>query len=296
MAGSIFKKINRHNLCHKWPRIIYWRILEKIRKSPAGRFLFLRQPRVLTDKNGGRFILYPWMTLSLKKLITKSHYDDEFAAIDKLVKSGDVVFDVGANAGVMSVYISHLVGQTGRVRAFEPVGETYYLLKENLTLNRCENTQAENIALDSENGFKIMHCFEKNNSEWNSFGAPNFGGVTPSQEIKIQTITIDEYARKNNIERINFLKIDVEGFEREVLKGARQLLKQGRIDYISFEISKIPITAAGIVPREIFDLLAQENYLAYKFDPASGKFTGHYNDSDDFCLNFYAARKDLTKI
>ncbi|HOZ36487.1 MAG TPA: FkbM family methyltransferase [bacterium] len=283
-------------MCHKWPRIIYWRLMEKIRKSPAGKFLFLKQPRVLTDKNGMRFALYPWMTLGLKKLITKSHYADEFTALGKLIKKDDVVFDVGANAGVLSVYMSRLIGENGRLYAFEPIRETYYLLKENLALNRCENTRAENVALDSENGTKIMHCFEKNNSEWNSFGAPNFDGVTPNKKVEIRAETIDNYARQNKVEWIDFLKIDVEGFEREVLKGARRMLSEERIKYLSFEISQIPITAAGIKPKEVFDLLAQYGYQIYKFEPASGKFSGPYHDSDDFCLNFYAARNDLTKI
>jgi hypothetical protein len=110
--------------------------------------------------------------------------------------------------------------------------------------------------------------------------------------VQVPAVVLDEAL--DGVERIAFMKIDVEGFELEVLRGARRLLADGVIDCLSFEISKIPLEASGHDARAVFDLLASQGYRSYKLDEAGERFVGPFEDSEDFYANFYASRNDLS--
>jgi len=252
-----------------------------------------KEPIVIIDSWGLRYIYYPWETEELKDIISREFYKPEFLAIKKLVKKGDIVIDVGANIGVFSAYLSREVGAAGKVFAFEPVKETFWRLQETLALNRCENLSAYQIALSNKPGNFTMNVFEPQYSAWNSFGRPQFGDVKPTGVEKVTADTLDRFADKHGLKKINFVKIDVEGFEKDVLEGAKKLLKAGAIDCLSFEISDIPLRGGGRVARDVFDLLASLGYVAYRYDSATDGFAGPVTNSSDDYQNFYASKHNL---
>jgi hypothetical protein len=110
----------------------------------------------------------------------------------------------------------------------------------------------------------------------------------------VESRTLDSFCDEQGVDRIDFLKIDVEGYERHVLAGAARLLDEGAISVLSFEISQIPLKASGVRPREIFELLERAGYAA--FELADGGFTGPVHDSSAYYANYYASRDDLTRI
>jgi hypothetical protein len=150
-------------------------------------------------------------------------------------------------------------------------------------------------ALSNTRSVLSMNIFEEKHSAWSSFGHPQFGQIKPIGAVDVPTRTLDEYVASHKINRINFLKIDVEGFEKQVLEGARQSLSAGLIDALSFEISEVPLKGAGASARDIFAILESHGYSAYKFHPTTKQFHGPFSDSNDFYENYYASRQNLAQ-
>lgn len=253
-------------------------------------------PLVVTDKYGIRSILYPWDTVSLKKTKQRDFYDDEFGAIKKLVSSGDLVLDIGANVGLHTAFMGKIIGSTGQVHAFEPVPQTYRFMLENIALNQLDNTKPQMLAVGNSNRTLKMSIFPEQFSAWNTFGKPQFEGIESVESIDVRTTTLDNYCDENEIKQIDFLKIDVEGFELQVLDGAKKMLSTGRIKSLSFEISQIPLQGAGANAKDIFKLLKRYKYDSYRYDKDKDRFTGPHDDSEAFYENYYASRQDLRKL
>lgn len=256
---------------------------------------------VVQDCHDIRFIAYPWDRPRLAYLIARGGDIGEFSAIPRLVKPGDVAFDVGANAGIYSVLLSRLCGPSGRVWAFEPVPDTFWRLRETLALNRCENVSAVRSAVCDKSGAVRVNLFEPRFSEWNTLGSPSMltperRRVTPGGSIEVPCCTLDEFCTSQGVARINFLKVDVEGFELAVFQGAGRLIAENRVDHICFEISKDPLKGAGIESRMVFEALERHGYSAYRFDTSSGRFSGPVEDTLEVWTNFYASRRDLSEM
>lgn len=138
------------------------------------------------------------------------------------------IFDVGANIGAMTLAYRKRFPQA-KLYSFEPVNETFIKLKE-ATKNDA-NINCYNMALAAENGTSFITVGSK--SGQNSLVVKQ-QGETESQEVKL--ITLDDFInQQEEIKQIDILKIDVEGFESDVLKGAEKTLESGKILYIYVE-------------------------------------------------------------
>ena len=266
-----------------------------------GRQALRRAIPILEDSQGTRFVLYPWDRPNLGRLVRRADDAAEFKAAERLVRPGSVAIDVGANIGLYSVWLSRLCGPDGRVWAFEPIADTYWRLTETLALNRCDNVVPVRAAICERVGTVHMNLFDGQFSEWNTLGNPTMllksgKRVSPSAFAEVDGNTLDRFCDKERVERVNFLKVDVEGFEWAVFRGADQLLRDGRIDHICFEISQEPLKGAGVASRRVFEELESHGYTAYKFDSGAGTFQGPIRDTNEYWANFFASRTDLTKL
>jgi FkbM family methyltransferase len=258
-------------------------------------------PVVLEDAYGIRFIRYPWDIHPIHQLINRKHDRTEYEVMSLLIRPGDLVFDVGANTGLHSVFASRLVGSSGKVYAFEPVPDTFWMLREVLALNRCENVVSLQKAICDRVGTVGMNLFESNYSVWNTLGNPVMitpGGqrIVPTVSIEVPSDTLDNFVSSEGIERIDFLKVDVEGFEKFVFVGAERILQERRINYICFEISHGPLKGAGVVAREVFEVLASHGYLTWCFNVKTHTFQGPIYDSTEPWTNYFASWQDLSTL
>ena len=162
-------------------------------------------------------------------LIEQGAYEwAETSLLPKFVKRGSIAVNVGANVGYYSLLLSRLVGHRGHIYAFEPLPINFERLKINIDIN-VDNVTPYNLALGDAP--KISRY--KFNPSING-GIPNFGGFsmvgTESEDgnIVIETITLDDFVQQRAIQDIRFLKIDVEGFESQVLNGARATVQRFR--------------------------------------------------------------------
>jgi len=174
----------------------------------------------------------------------------------------DIAFDVGANIGWFSLVLHRLSSPGARIFAFEPDPATYELLTRNLATNGATNVTALNCALGEEAGVAILHRYKQSNNGRHTLLASNFSGGT-TVSVPVEPLK-DFWVRQQLGSRpIRYLKIDVEGFEFHVLRGAGDLL--GRCACIHLEYSPDAFIAAGIQAEQILDLLVSARLEAQAF-------------------------------
>jgi len=142
--------------------------------------------------------------------------EQEASLFHQIIKPGMVVLDIGANIGAHTIGIAKIVGGTGQVVAFEPQRVIQQMLCGNLALNGLSNTLALMIALGKQQGM-----IEVPRVDYGQQG--NFGGVALTMKLggeSVPLLTIDSF----NFPRCDFIKLDVEGMEQDVLEGAVQTL------------------------------------------------------------------------
>ncbi|MES2411765.1 MAG: FkbM family methyltransferase [Bacteroidota bacterium] len=136
------------------------------------------------------------------------------------VKPGDSVIDAGANCGYLSIFYSKLVGDMGKVFAFEPDKFNIDRMKKNIELNTdlTNNIIIEDLLLWDKN--EMVDFYEAGTEGSSAVWKPY-----TEQLVKKQTITIDSWVKKNNIQKLDFIKMDIEGAEIEALDGAVETIK-----------------------------------------------------------------------
>lgn len=142
------------------------------------------------------------------------------------VQPGQLVLDIGGNVGQYAVLFSALVGSTGKVITFEPDQLHRTMLHRNVELNRCaERVTIEDLALSDTNG---THTFFSRNDQMSSLVRTGLGTNAAAPDVKQQTVTtarLDDYLKLNNLGPVDWVKIDTEGAEINILRAARDLLR-----------------------------------------------------------------------
>jgi len=180
----------------------------------------------------------------------------------KAINNG-VVLDVGANVGN---YCSTLNREypSCNIYAFEPHPTTYRRLLKNTASS---GIKVFNVAIGSREGSLVLYDYASNDgSEHASVHKGVIDQIHKSRSIKhkVKVISLDDFAIQQEINKIALLKIDTEGHEFEVLKGARSLLKSGRIEMIHLEFNEMNVVSR-VFFKDIWDLLP--NYDFYRMVP-----------------------------
>lgn len=172
-----------------------------------------------------------------------------------------VVFDVGANHGQWCKQVLH-AQPLAQIHCFEPSTSAYQTLIAN---NFPPNVVCNNIGIGSQPEEKVFYVNE-GFSELSSFHVNDDRQALTTEIVRIDTLS--SYCHKAGIERIDFLKIDVEGHELEVLKGAVSLLGDRAIDAIQFEYGSTYISSRTLL-KDVFELMQSFDYDFYKILPFS---------------------------
>jgi len=136
------------------------------------------------------------------------------------VKKDDVIIDAGANCGHLSIFFSKLIGDKGLVYAFEPDSFNIKRINKNRELNKdlSDNIKIEELLLWNEN--KLVNFYEAGTVGSSAVWIPD-----TDKCVKKQAIRIDEWVMKNNISKLDFIKMDIEGAEIEALEGCVQTIQ-----------------------------------------------------------------------
>jgi len=182
---------------------------------------------------------------------------DETQMIDRLVKDGDVVFDIGANIGWYSLNLA-ISRRSTQLFAFEPIPKTYACLQKNIGINQIRNVTAFNYGLADKPGEFPMYYYPE--------GSGNSSLSNLTERDDIQTVmcklrTLDDVVAELDT-RVNFIKCDVEGAELLVLRGGLETIKRDK-PIIFAEILRKWSAKFGYKPNDIIDLLSAEGYEAF---------------------------------
>jgi FkbM family methyltransferase len=175
-----------------------------------------------------------------------------------------IIFDVGANIGEYTSCLLKIFTDRVEIFGFEPAAETYKILSQNINLNDRKNVKLYNLGLGDVNTTLSLFSEEKSGSTIASVykSSLEYWKIDNQKEEVINIRQIDDFCAENNINRINFLKIDVEGHELKVLNGASKMMNLDAIDFIQFEFSHCNI-ASRTYFKDFFDLLS-EKYKLYR--------------------------------
>lgn len=183
-------------------------------------------------------------------------YSHELASYVQDQLSGRCAFDIGANQGYIT---SALASKYDRVYAFEPSSDNFEILQDTANLNNHKNIVFEKFACSSYDG-------EANFYEFSSHSHHSLGdtGISAQERIvKVKTITLDSYCQANKISEISLLKIDVEGFELDVLLGASNLISEKKVKNVIFEFNPLVARNLNKSVSETFDFLINMNFQIY---------------------------------
>jgi len=174
-----------------------------------------------------------------------------------------IIFDVGANIGEWTSF-AHTLNSEAEIHCFEPCSNTFSVLEKTISTLSTQKIKLNHFALGAKPGDLEILVYGET-SALNSIYNRQVLGESVAKEL-IRVDTLDIYCQRHNIQRVNFCKIDVEGHELEVLKGAKQLISNGAIDLIQFEYGGTYIDAR-ILLKDIFEFFQDSPYRLFKILP-----------------------------
>ncbi len=185
----------------------------------------------------------------------------ETRLISSIVKYTSQVIDVGANVGYYSIRIPYFTKHVVKVYSFEPIAKSFRELTRNIVLNQLQDVvEAFNCAASNTNGELVMYVPKL-------FGTSATSSVElhpedENQEVRVETVRIDDFIKNGKISGCDFLKIDVEGAEKFVVEGAIELLSRDK-PVVLAEILRKWSRAHGYEPQELLDILFGLGYQCY---------------------------------
>jgi len=186
-----------------------------------------------------------------------------------LIRDLDRVFDIGANMGWYSI-LSSKIAKHGEVHAFEPVPFIFDKFQNNAKINGVDTIISNNIALGKEQSGSIaIHTFDGLYHGHSSMSTLNRSDY---QTVHVPMTTLDSYCEEHGIGRIDFIKMDTEGAEMEVLSGAHTLMSGSFPPIWLIELNEETASAFGYVPHELINrLLNYHPYEIFVIEGAWGK-------------------------
>jgi FkbM family methyltransferase len=187
----------------------------------------------------------------------RGRYEAELLHLHRFVSPGMIVVDGGASCGIYTVVAAKLVGPSGLIFSFEPSREAFSTLETNVRLNGLTNVRPCQAALSDRLGAAVLYHHPEGPNSF-SLGPPNAG--KPAFE-EVTLCSLDHIMPEELVSRIGLIKLDVEGAEELVLRGARSILARSHPTVI-FEVHSLAAQRLGLDPVGSWSLLSS---LGYKF-------------------------------
>ena len=192
------------------------------------------------------------------KYFPSTYEAENFEFLTNSCKPGAVIIDIGAHIGLFSVIASQITGAAGKVYAFEPAPSTYELLQKTLAINHNESViETFQKAVGRETG-KITFFVSDGQAD-NGNSLVNYKDDRPLHGIDVEVTSVDAFIKEKKINRLDFIKIDVEGAEYDTLRGAAETLQNLRPVCI-VAIHPEPIKAKGDRLEDIYDFIISRQY------------------------------------
>lgn len=199
-----------------------------------------------------RLRLYPHSSMAHHLWANPSSRDHEDRLLELYLREGDVFVDIGANIGTFALTAASLLGASGQVFAIEAHPQTCSYLEQNIALNGFQSIHTFNCALGSSDG-------------WITFansGQDDTRRMGTSQGVRVALRKLDTLLADYAVTAVDFIKLDVEGAEKEVCVGAARTLPQTACIYC--EVLAENLAQFGTTPAELFDVFEQQGFELYR--------------------------------
>jgi len=179
----------------------------------------------------------------------------------KIVKPGMVVFDLGANFGWFTLVLSKLVGNLGKVYSFEADPSLVNTLRENVKLNNFSNVLIQPIAVSNKTGiskFSLNESYDTRNQ---------LDSISPSKNtVDVKITSLDEFCIKEKLEKVDFIKMDIEGSEPKALEGMKKIISENPQLKIITEFNQNAMLSVGSSSEDMINFLHNSGFVIEEID------------------------------
>jgi len=231
------------------------------------------------------------------RLLAKGIYEPaETELVKSVVKPGDVVLDVGANIGYYTLIFARLVGDEGKVFAFEPDPANCALLRENVALNGYTNVVVSQAAASNRNGRVRLHLSDANKGDHRIYDSHDGRPC-----IEVPAVQLDELFADDD-RRIDFIKMDIQGAEGLALEGMSFLLDRTPPRMLLMEFAPKALRRAGTEPASVLGWLTSFGYELHEIDRHgtragplnASELLGRYSEETEEFANLVCTRGDVS--
>lgn len=241
---------------------------------------FPKVPHEIIEVNGYKMSIIPNDPGISQELQTfKIHEPLSTKLISKLLKTGMTCLDIGANIGYYVLLESKIIGDNGKVIAIEPSPQNYNCIKKNLELQNSQNVKAFNFAAGDTNGNIRFFINERSNGckvLLEGEELPN----RPGTVIQVPVKRMDDFLKELGVERVDFVRMDVEGYEWNIFQGMKNTIRKSK-PIIQLEVHKGRM--GNETTKIFFDFFKTNGYEVASY---------HQRDLD---LPFIGTLKDIKK-
>lgn len=244
---------------------LYWSIIHRLYKLPSMRkvltplvntlkpnHVMSRGHKIFIDKHDG--------TISQELILSGKWEDFETEVFSKFIRPGDVVIDIGAHIGWYTLIAAKLVGKKGKVYAFEPDTTNFKLLTKNIQANGYQNVILVKKAVSNETGSARLFINNENTGDHRIFDTDNH-----RKSITIEQTTLDDYFKKLP-QRVDLIKMDIQGSEMKALLGAQTVLKKNKQLKLITELQPGYILQSGQKPKDYLAFIRRHGFNIYIID------------------------------
>lgn len=186
------------------------------------------------------------------------HNNLEEKLVRNIIKKGDIVLDVGANAGYWTCLFAELVGDTGKVFAFEPVPYNFQLLKKNVEMNGYKNVTLEQKAVSNKTHTTQMYLTDHGSMD-HRLNQPNQN----RKSIEVEAVKLDDYFKNLDIS-VDLIKSDIQGADFAGIEGMQQLIEKSKNVKIIIEFAPHMAKGFGPTPEEFIEFLKNSGFQFYQ--------------------------------
>lgn len=197
---------------------------DSLREKMRAHEIKSRTPtKIMEWVEGLQLMIHPTNETSRALYISGTYEPNSLLLLKKYLRKNDVFLDIGANAGIYTLLASRCVGEKGKVISFEPSSREYLMLEENVQLNALQNVRCEKCAISNVSGVNFLNlAVDKHNGQNTLCDQFAYKGVNSNLKESVKVDTIDQYVKNHALNRIDFIKMDIEGAESLALQGAKQ--------------------------------------------------------------------------
>lgn len=235
--------------------------------------------RWTTDRYGLWHYLHPASWID-HNILAYGQYDPALHRILRdTVKPNWQCLDVGGNIGHIALYMAKLVGDSGKVNIFEPVPAHGHIIAEHINRNQFSGRLMLNrYALGDKMGIASMDVAGDTESNLGMGTLAYEGNNRLSSSIEVKTTTLDQWVIESGVDRIDLIKIDIQGYEPAFLRGAEQTLKEFRPQLL-IEVSPDDLQPQGLTNTDLIKQIEEIGYEVFQVDKSRSRITSKTIDN-----------------